>query len=159
LVFDSGTDVGIDVGIGWLRKGDRFISLTAPPSAAGGTDLEKGTAGGVSSFGTFQDLLAGGVDGLGVGDQTGAGSLFSGKTGGSVFLLLVIGGMGGGLLGLGVREGRSTGNPERASLSFLKAADSSGLPNGERAGNSFGIPVKVLLSLFREEVSPGCHCG
>jgi hypothetical protein len=99
------------------------------------------------------------VDGLGVGDQTGAGSLFSGKTGGSVFLLLVIGGMGGGLLGLGVREGRSTGNPERASLSFLKAADSSGLPNGERAGNSFGIPVKVLLSLFREEESPGCHCG
>jgi len=119
----------------------------------------KGTAGGLSSLGKFQDLFAGGMDGLGVGVQAGAGSLLSGKTGGSVFLLLVIGGMGGGLFGLGVREGTSMGNPERASLSFLKAADSSGLPNGERAGNSFGIPVKVLLSVLREEVSLGCHCG
>jgi hypothetical protein len=80
----------------------------------------------VSSLGTFHVLLAGGIDGLGVGVQEGAGSFFSsGKTGGSVFLLPVIGGMGAGVGILVVRVGKSTGNPERASLSFLKAADSS----------------------------------
>lgn len=157
LVFDSGT--GVEIGTGCLRKGDRFISLTAPPSDGGNVDLENGTAGGVSSFGTFHDLFAGGMEGLGVGDHAGAGSLFSGKTGGSVFLLLVIGGNGVEVLGLGVREGTSMGNPERASLSFLKAADSSGCPNGERAGNSFGDSGKELKSFLRSEESFGCQDG